>query len=120
MADTHTAPETGVEIVKLTEAAQRMARKFLAAEAEPEGKALRVGVDSGGCSGFSYAVKIDDRKPGDHVQRYEGFDAVVDEVSKSFIEGSVLDYVDTLGEAGFKFVNPNAQSTCGCGTSFTV
>ena len=112
--------ETTTHVVNLTEAAQAAARKFLAAEAEPEGKVLRVGVNSGGCSGFSYAVSIDVKKDDDIVQTYEGFEAVVDPVSKEFIQDSTVDYVDSIGEAGFRFENPQATNNCGCGTSFDV
>lgn len=112
--------ETATHVVTLTEAAVAAARKFLAADAEPEGKALRLGVNSGGCSGLSYAVSIDAKKSDDIVQSYEGFEAVIDPVSKQFIQGATLDYVDTIGEAGFKFDNPQATSSCGCGTSFDV
>ena len=114
------ADTTTTYVVTLTEAAQAAARKFIAAEANPEGKVLRIGVDSGGCSGFSYAVSIDDKKDDDIVQAYEGFEAVIDPVSKQFIQDATVDYVDSIGEAGFKFENPQATNSCGCGTSFDV
>jgi iron-sulfur cluster insertion protein len=119
-------PETDVDatesttIVILTEAAQTAGRKFLGEDANPEGKVLRLAVNSGGCAGFSYAVSVDDQKDDDLVQVYDGFKAVVDPVSKQFLQDSTLDYVDTIGEAGFKFENPQAKSSCGCGTSFDV
>jgi iron-sulfur cluster assembly protein len=120
MAETETETNTAPTVVTLTEAAQAMARKFLGEEERPEGKALRLAVSSGGCSGFSYGVSIDDKKSDDIVQPYEGFEAVVDPVSKQFLLGSTLDYVDTIGEAGFRFENPQASSSCGCGNSFDV
>jgi len=112
--------ETRNHVLNLTDAAQAMARKFLAEEADPSDKVLRVGVSSGGCSGFSYNVAIDTRKDDDLVQSYEGFDAVIDPISVQFLKNSTLDYVDDIGHAGFKFENPQASGTCGCGTSFTV
>ncbi len=115
MADTDTS-----EAVKLTEAAQQAARKYLAEDENPEDKALRLGVTSGGCSGFSYAVSIDVKKANDTVQAYEGFEVVIDSVSDSFLRGATVDYVDTLDQAGFKFSNPQASSSCGCGGSFDV
>lgn len=117
MADTATTTTT---LVTLTARAQEMVRQFLAEEADPSSKVLRLGVDSGGCSGFSYNIAIDEKKDGDAVQSFEGFDAVVDEVSAQFIRGVSIDYVDTVGHAGFTFDNPQAKSSCGCGNSFNV
>jgi iron-sulfur cluster assembly protein len=107
-------------IINITEKAQEMARSFLAEEQDRTGKVLRVGVDAGGCSGFSYQVAIDLKKDDDFVQACDGFELVVDPRSAPLLEGTRLDYEDTIGHAGFKFDNPQAQSTCGCGTSFTV
>jgi iron-sulfur cluster assembly protein len=113
-------PQT--HVVHLTPEAQRRARKFLAGE-EP-GKVFRVGVNSGGCSGFSFKVEIDERRPGDLLQRYEGEDGVlevvVDPKCVPLIGGTKVDYKDTIGEAGFAFDNPQAEGTCGCGVSFDV
>lgn len=116
MADTTTTSE----IMVLTPKAQQMALAFLAEEQDRTGKVLRVGVTSGGCSGFSYSVSIDLKKDDDVVQHLEGFDLVVDPVSAGFLQGVTLDYQDTIGHAGFSFSNPQAKSTCGCGSSFTV
>lgn len=104
-------------IVTLTAEAQARARKFLREEG-CEGSVLRVGVTTGGCSGFEYLVKVGAKESDDLIQSYEGFEVAVDPVSKQFILGSVLDYVDTVGFAGFKFENPQAKSNCGCGKSF--
>jgi len=122
MAETtaETTTETDVQVVTLSDAAQTMGRKFLAQEEDPANKALRVRVDSGGCFGFQYAVEIDTRKDDDLILAYDGFDVVVDSVSREFLEGATLDYVDTIGHAGFKFDNPKATGSCGCGTSFDV
>ena len=116
MADTETNPA----ILTLTEAAQAAAKKLLAEEGDPTGKALRVGVNSGGCSGFSYAISIDVKKEDDTVVPYDDFEVVVDSVSQQFLNGIRIDYVDTIGHAGFTFDNPQATSSCGCGTSFDV
>jgi len=115
MADT-----LSTQIVTLTEAAQAMAKRFLAQEDDPQGKVLRVRVESGGCFGFQYAVELDAKTDDDLVQAYDGFEVVVDPVSREFLEGATLDYVDTIGHAGFKFDNPKATGSCGCGTSFDV
>jgi iron-sulfur cluster assembly accessory protein len=121
MSDTATTdtPDTGetVTIVTLTPGAQERARFFLAEEGD-ENSILRLGVTTGGCSGFEYLVKVDAPASDDLVQAYEGFRVSIDPVSRQFIEGSVLDYVDTVGFAGFKFSNPQAKDSCGCGKSF--
>lgn len=109
--------ETAQEIVHLTERAQTKARKFLA---ERPDEVLRIGVTSGGCSGFSYDVTIGAQREGDTLQRYDGFTAAVDEAAIEFLGGATLDYVDTIGHAGWTFDNPRAKSSCGCGTSFDV
>jgi iron-sulfur cluster assembly protein len=107
-------------IIQLTEKAQAMALSFLAEEQDRTGKVLRVGVDPGGCSGFSYQVSIDLKRDDDIVQALDGFEVAIDPRSAPLLEGTRLDYEDTIGHAGFKFENPQAQSTCGCGSSFTV
>lgn len=110
--------ETQVEtpIVSLTENAQRMARHFIAEEGA--NKVLRVGVTSGGCSGFEYLVELDERGEEDLVQSYDDLTVVIDPVCVPFIKNAVLDYQDTIGHAGFVWTNPNATSDCGCGKSF--
>jgi len=129
MADTQTqTPETTTpdaataqEFVKLTPAAQKQALVFLAEEEDPAGKVLRIGVNSGGCSGFSYAVSIDVAKEKDQSHTYHnGLVVVTDPVSLTFLKGTVVDYQDTVGHAGFAFENPQASQSCGCGTSFSV
>ena len=83
--------------------------------------ALRLSVDGGGCAGFQYRFALaDDAAPDDHVVETDGVTLLVDEVSLPFVEGAVVDYVENLGGAAFTVVNPNAQSSCGCGTSFSV
>ena len=92
----------------------------LAEEQDPSTKVLRIGVSSGGCSGFSYEIAIDVTQDDDVVQSFEGFDLVVNPVSVQFLQGITVDYVDQIGQAGFTFSNPQAKSSCGCGNSFTV
>jgi iron-sulfur cluster assembly protein len=112
--------ETATSIVTLTPNAQQMVRSFIAEEQDPASKVLRIGVSSGGCSGFSYEIAIDVKQDDDVVQSFEGFDLVVNPVSVQFLQGITVDYVDTVGQAGFTFSNPQAKSSCGCGNSFTV
>ncbi len=84
---------------------------------------LRVGVRGGGCSGMSYTMDFEDPsniRPEDEVYDYEGFQVVSDPKSMLYIYGLVLDYSNALIGGGFKFTNPNAVQTCGCGTSFAT
>ena len=109
--------EQSSRIVELTPAAETAARKYLENE---EGRCLRLGVDAGGCSGFAYKVTSDLRKDDDILQEHEGFTVVIDPIAVQFLKNARLDYIDTIGEAGFLFDNPQATNTCGCGTSFDV
>lgn len=84
---------------------------------------LRVGVRGGGCSGMSYTMDFEDLaniRESDQVFDYEGFKVVSDPKSLLYIYGLVLDYSEALIGGGFKFTNPNATQTCGCGTSFSA
>ena len=82
---------------------------------------LRVAVEGGGCSGFSYKFDFaSDTNEDDIVIERDGAKVVIDEVSVPFLEGSEIDYVDELIGAAFKIHNPNATAACGCGTSFSV
>jgi iron-sulfur cluster assembly protein len=84
---------------------------------------LRVGVRGGGCSGMSYTMDFEDPsniRPDDEVYDYDGFKVISDPKSMLYIYGLVLDYSTALIGGGFKFTNPNASQTCGCGTSFSA
>ena len=85
-----------------------------------QGAGLRVGVKGGGCSGLSYFMDFDQRKERDNEFDFEGLKVFVDPKSLLYLKGTTLDYVDTLQEKGFRFINPNANKTCGCGESFSV
>ena len=83
--------------------------------------ALRVAVRGGGCSGFEYALDFDgEERDNDHVLEYDGLTVRVDGLSARYLQGTTVDYVLGMQGAGFKFINPNAAGTCGCGSSFTV
>ena len=89
--------------------------------------ALRLGIRGGGCSGFSYVIEFHDGepRPKDNVYDYVAEDGtpvrvVVDKKSLVFLNGTTLDWEQTIMQQGFKFVNPNEKASCGCGTSFTV
>ena len=81
---------------------------------------LRLMVKGGGCSGLSYDMNFDRSKPGDHEFQYEGLKVLVDPKSYLYLNGVTFDYGDSLQDKGFKFINPNASKTCGCGESFSV
>lgn len=81
---------------------------------------LRVRVVGGGCSGMSYRMEFDDPREGDEVFESDGFRVYVDKKSMIFLNGSELDYRESLTGAGFHFQNPNVKGSCGCGESFSV
>ncbi|MCP1169896.1 HesB/IscA family protein [Limimaricola litoreus] len=88
--------------------------------AQAEGKALRVAVEGGGCSGFQYEIALDEPKEDDLVLEGAGEKVVVDSVSLPFLADATIDFADELIGARFVIENPNASSSCGCGTSFSI
>ena len=93
--------------------------KEIMAQQNPVPAGLRVGVVGGGCSGFQYSMQFENGAGAmDKVFEYEGLKLFVDATSLMYLSGCVVDYVETLEGAGFKFENPNVKSTCGCGSSF--
>lgn len=89
-------------------------------EATGEEKALRVAVEGGGCSGFQYDIKLDDPAVDDLILEKDGAKVLVDAVSLPFLQNAVIDYTEELIGARFVIDNPNASSSCGCGTSFSM
>jgi iron-sulfur cluster assembly accessory protein len=103
----------------LSERAARRIREIMKKEAE--GSTLRISVSGGGCSGFQYTFEVvRDVAPDDLVIERDGARVAIDEVSLPFLQGARLDFVDDLIGQSFRFENPNATSSCGCGTSFSV
>lgn len=90
------------------------------AELTGEVKPLRVAVDGGGCSGFQYDIRLDDPASDDLVLEKDGQKVLVDSVSLPFLANAVIDFTDELIGARFVVQNPNATSSCGCGTSFSI
>jgi len=108
-------------MLTLTPKAVEMVRQVRAREGHPDSHALRVAVVGGGCSGFSYQLDFDgEGRPDDEVLEYDGVQVRVDASSAQYLRGLTIDYVQSLSGGGFKFVNPNATHTCGCGSSFTA
>mmetsp|Transcript_9581 Transcript_9581/g.13386 ORF Transcript_9581/g.13386 Transcript_9581/m.13386 type:complete len:197 (+) Transcript_9581:26-616(+) len=114
------AEEAG--IIDITENAVKRITEIKASRGDAE-VYFRVGVKSGGCSGMSYTMEIvpgDEIEKDDTVVQYNGFMCVIDPKSLLYLFGMTLDYSDELIGGGFKFFNPNAKDTCGCGSSFGV
>ena len=106
--------------ISISEKAAKKGREFAHKE-DVENFGLRVGVKGGGCSGLTYTLSIDpDSRPDDKVIEENGIRLYVDKKSYVFLAGTVLEYDDGLNGKGFEFHNPNAKTTCGCGTSFSV
>lgn len=114
-------PETIVEkpIVALTPAAVARVKALIAKQGDAE-LGLRLGVKGGGCSGLSYVMRLDKNPTEkDYVYEVDGIKVMVDRRSARFLEGASLDYnIRNLLEGGWKWTNPHAQRSCGCGTSF--
>ena len=104
-------------ILSITPAAGDKVRELLEQENDPS-LALRIFVAGGGCSGLQYGMTLDEEQEGDTVISQGEFKVLVDEMSLGYINGSEVDYVDSLMGAGFTVNNPNAVSSCGCGHSF--
>ena len=88
--------------------------------ASAQGKALRIAVEGGGCSGFQYEIDLDDAKENDFLLSDKGETVVIDSVSLPFLADAVIDFSEELIGARFVINNPNATSSCGCGTSFSM
>lgn len=104
--------------VTLTDKAISKIKEFYTQDQTLAGKPLRVYLEKGGCSGYSYAFKFDDAKTEDAKQDYEGFSLVIDQDSQKLLEGATIDYKEDFGQEGFAIQNPNAKKSCGCGNSF--
>lgn len=106
-------------MVQLTDSAVAKVHEIMADESQA-GKALRIYVEGGGCSGFQYGFQFDDAREGDEVVDFRGFKLLVDPFSLNYLNETTVDYVDGLYGAGFRISNPNATGTCGCGNSFSA
>ncbi len=128
MTTTTTTPTTTIPsgAISVTPKAVEMIKKQVQKRGTPN-TALRLGIRGGGCSGFSYVIEFHDGepRPKDNVYDYLAEDGtpvrvVVDKKSLVYLNGMTLDWEQTLLQQGFKFVNPNEKTSCGCGHSFTV
>ena len=106
--------------VRLTDNAVNKGREIMATQ-DPLPAGLRIGVVGGGCSGFQYSMSFENQSGMmDKVFDFNGLKVFVDATSAMYLNGCVVDYLETLEAAGFKFENPAVKSTCGCGSSFNV
>ncbi len=121
---TESAPETAPAVgdlealVILTAPAAREISSMRESDPENRGKALRVYVEAGGCSGMQYGMVFDDKGPDDSLIEFHGVGVIVDPFSANYLRGATIDFSDALNGGGFKIKNPNAHSSCGCGKSF--
>ena len=111
---------TDAPSVSMTASAAAKVAKLVAGEGNPS-LMLRLAVSGGGCSGYSYGFSLDDATTADDkVLEFHGAKLVIDDVSLDLLKGSEIDYTEDLLASSFSITNPNAKSTCGCGTSFAV
>lgn len=113
-------PAVHAPAVTLSAAAIARVRELLREEGNPALK-LRVSIEGGGCSGFQYDIRLDTQRAGDDfVLDRDGIELLVDPLSLQYLDGAQVDYVEQLSGAQFVIHNPNAKTTCGCGSSFTA
>ncbi len=116
-----TVEQQETTLVTLTERAAAKVSGIMAEEPAGEAEVLRIAIQGGGCSGFEYALGFDrGAQEGDHELEFHGVKVVVDPFSAPYLQGSTIDFLETLQESGFKIDNPNVASACGCGSSFQV
>jgi iron-sulfur cluster assembly accessory protein len=106
--------------VILTKTAIAEIRKLMAKEDFDSTQALRIGVKGGGCSGMSYILGFDQKQENDLEFEIEGIACIMNKAHEMYLYGMMVDWEDGLNNRGFAFKNPNASTTCGCGTSFAV
>lgn len=108
-------------MIQLTERAAKEVRRIFVDQSLPESTVLRVGVKGGGCSGFSYTLGFDEKvTEADQVAEVQGIRVACDPKSFLYLNNTELDFEESLMGRGFRFQNPNASKTCGCGESFSV
>jgi iron-sulfur cluster assembly protein len=115
------APEAGAAALSVTEVATERFRRVMAQEKLGAEYGVRIAVSSGGCSGMSYSMSFENlARPDDTIVEQGGLKLFIDRESAPYLDGVTIDYVVGLHREGFKFINPKATRTCGCGESFGV
>jgi len=113
-------PASTESLVTVTDAAVRKVVELRSREGKDQAR-LRLFVKSGGCSGFSYGLAFDDKmNDDDRIEEHAGVPIVIDSFSAQYVDGAEIDYVDSLMGSGFAINNPNAVSSCACGSSFNT
>jgi iron-sulfur cluster assembly protein len=107
-------------MVTLTDIAAEKVRDFMNGQTTEADIGLRVGVKGGGCSGFQYALAIDELRDEDQIFETGGIRVLVDPASMRYVDGSTVDYTESFQGSGFEVKNPNVVASCGCGSSFRV
>ncbi len=107
-------------MISLTSSAVSHLKSLIAAKgtAASADTGLRLRVERGGCAGMQYVMGLDESRSDDRIHSQDGVSIIVDPESLDFLQGSEIDYIDSLTDSGFKLSNPNAARSCGCGTSF--
>ncbi len=106
--------------VKFTDSAVNEIKRLMTEEGFDSNKKMRVGVKGGGCSGMTYLLEFDEAKENDIAFNIGGVECVIDKSHNMYLTGMTINWEGGLNSRGFTFTNPNASSTCGCGTSFAV
>ena len=106
--------------IQLTPGAVTEIRRLMAAPGFDTAQRLRIGVKGGGCSGMTYVLGFDQVGEGDNFFEFEGIPCMMNKAHEIYLYGMEIDWQDGLNNRGFTFRNPNASTTCGCGTSFAV
>jgi iron-sulfur cluster assembly protein len=112
--------ETITSPVIFTKGAIEELKRLLNHPSFDQNKSLRIGVKGGGCSGLSYVLDFEVKKPSDLTYEYEGLSFIMDKAHEMYLHGMEIDWQGGLNSRGFTFSNPNASTTCGCGTSFAI
>lgn len=115
-----TAPAAAAAPITITPTALEQLTRIRAEQDIPADYALRVGVKGGGCSGFTYILGFDERKPDDQLFAVGTLNVLMNKAHGLYLLGMEIDWVDGLNNRGFSFNNPNATESCGCGTSFNA
>ena len=119
MSDILEITETKIPVA-FTENAIHEIKRLLSSDQAAPGTILRIGVKGGGCAGMTYVMAFDKEEENDNHYVHEGIPMIMNKAHGMYLIGMQVDYQDGLNSRGFVFINPNAKSTCGCGTSFSV
>ena len=107
-------------MLTITDIAAQKVHEFISGQGAEGDVGLRVGVKGGGCSGFQYALALDEKREDDHVFEASGIRVLVDPASMQYVDGSTVDFTESFMGSGFEVSNPNVVATCGCGSSVRV